>query len=86
VSMWECEWNNIVDENEQVREFLDAFYDSPRPRERLKIRDGLRGGRVEPFRLLYHAKQNVGRSLFYIDQNSLVKNISTLIYNSFFCF
>lgn len=54
VVMWECQFNRLREEDPDLKAFLDELYaDGDRPRERLRIREGLRGGRTEAFRLLY---------------------------------
>ena len=68
--MWECEYLKMKENDEQLKSFLANFYQS-RPRERLALRDALRGGRTEAFSLIFDADQCPDREMFYMDLNSL---------------
>jgi hypothetical protein len=65
--MWECEWSKMIEQNEEIKSFLQNKVKIPP--KRLAIRDALRGGRCETFRMKYEKKQ--GKKLLYIDKNSL---------------
>jgi DNA polymerase elongation subunit (family B) len=70
--MWECEWVQLKQRSPQVRAFLEKWKEeSMLPPYRLKIRDALRGGRCEAFRLLYDQRKQPRHRLLYIDKNSL---------------
>ena len=66
---WECDYIEERESDPELVEFLKKYYEDGRPEERLRLRTGLRGGRVESFALLYDAKKCVGRKLYYIDIN-----------------
>ncbi len=74
--MWECCWDEEKQINPDVRTFLTEHY-KDRPTERLRIRDGLRGGRCEAFALSYDAEENPDRDLYYADVSSLYPYIAT---------
>jgi DNA polymerase elongation subunit (family B) len=70
--MWECEWDQMKRRSENIQNFVDHWRKtSLLPPTRLKIRDALRGGRCEAFRLLYDQRKQPKRRLLYIDKNSL---------------
>ena len=81
VHVWECEylrWRESAttslsaDPHERrLGQFLDDFYAGGRPKERLALRDALRGGRTEGFRLWWDKSVEKNRRLYYIDKNSL---------------
>ncbi len=69
--MWECVWEAKKKSDPDVQEFLEEFYAEGRPKERLALRDALRGGRTESYCLLYDVNKTPDRVLSYIDKNSL---------------
>jgi hypothetical protein len=73
IHIWECEWKKMKKEknNDSVKNFLreqKRLGGDTRPLERLNIRQALRGGRVEPYRLVWSRRTNQGRQLAYIDK------------------
>lgn len=75
VHIWECEY--ALKRKDEAKEFLERhYYAERRPRERLRIRSALRGGRVEAFRLLYHQDQNRSTTFRYVDKNSLYPSVA----------
>lgn len=70
-TMWECQYGALKATCQSLNAFLkNVFYKHNRPSERLVIRQGLRGGRVEAFRLLFNSDSRVGgNKLHYIDKN-----------------
>ncbi len=68
--VWECEYLRMKETDPELRVFLEDLYEA-RPRERLALRDALRGGRTEAFCLLFDAFDEPDREMFYMDLNSL---------------
>ena len=85
VTMWECQWDKEKETNDNVKDFLNTdFYGSlERPKERLRLRTGLRGGRTESFRLRFDQTQFAcqNRNLYYVDKNSLYPSMA--VFKSF---
>ena len=73
VCLWECEFKRMVQDNEEgIADFLEqVYYAGPRPRERLCLRDALKGGRTEVFSCYFNAELMKNQECFYIDKNSL---------------
>lgn len=80
VVMWECEFLKLKEQDVSLREFLNTSM-AGRPNERLRIRTGLRGGRVEAFRLAFHQRRMEDRKLLYVDKNSLYPAVA--VFNEF---
>ena len=81
VAVWECEWAaRVAAEGSEEGAFVESLRASGRPKERLTLRDALRGGRTEAFHLLYReTPQQVeedGRQLLYIDVCSLYPHVA----------
>ncbi len=75
--VWECQANALKDSDPAFARFLkEVFYAEGRPLERLKLRQGLRGGRTEVFRMLYSETALPAERLVYIDVNSLYPHSS----------
>ena len=73
VSIYECQFLRAKEEDPELQRFLET-YAQHRPRERLTLREGLRGGRCESLR--HHFSQDdVGgrKKLYYFDINRWVK-------------
>ena len=68
---WECEFAEDKKKDPNLIRFLHNFYDDRSPKERMRLRSGLRGGRVESFRLRFLQESNPHHRLYYIDKNSL---------------
>ena len=63
--MWECEWDNLVKENNAIKEHIESYsLSSP-----LTHREALSGARCETFRL--HASCNNTPVIKYVDIQSL---------------
>ena len=83
-TMWECAFRDLRSEDLALSRFLgDLYAEGLLPRERLRIRDALRGGRTEPFHLLYDVADLEpgvadGQELLYIDKNSLYPHVAML--------
>ena len=78
VPIWECEYLRWRDDaaadvyDPRLAAFVTQLYEiGGLPKERLALRDALRGGRTEGFRLWWDKKAEPDRTLFYIDKNSL---------------
>jgi DNA polymerase elongation subunit (family B) len=70
--MWECEWQQLKRTSPEIQAFINDWRECTLlPPTRLKIRDALRGGRCEAFRLLYDQRKQPRQRLLYIDKNSL---------------
>ena len=65
VFMWECEFDNMVRSNQELRDFA-AKCDTVTP---LKICDSFFGGRVSPVKLFYEAQED--EKICYMDVTSL---------------
>lgn len=70
ISKWECEYTNDR-KSPDMQEFLRIHYQDGRPSDRLAKRSGLKGGRVESFKLKFHFQLDSSRELHYVDKNSL---------------
>lgn len=62
VTMWECEFDRQLDQNPELNEFFEKceLIDPLHPRKHV-----LRGGRVEPFKLLHSCNEDT--ELLYFD-------------------
>lgn len=70
--MWECEWNIEKEKNHRVKNYLQLWKTTNAiPEKRLAIRQALRGGRCETFKMKFIKKESEGKKLLYIDKNSL---------------
>lgn len=67
--LWEHEWHEMKEKNQQLRTFLDQF----ELKEPLVPRDALYGGRTSAIRLRYTAAEN--ESVSYVDVNSLYPHV-----------
>jgi hypothetical protein len=70
VYIWECQWKKMKKEDELVRQFIQERKRTCRdkPFERLAVRQALRGGRVEPYRLVWTRQTCPNRRLAYVDK------------------
>lgn len=71
--MWECEFKKMKQDKPEVASFVKKLYAGGRPKERLTLRDGLRGGRSEAYCLYFEetAKDAEKYEMLYMDVNSL---------------
>ena len=76
--LWECQFDQMVKEDAELREFI-RHHDYPK--ERLKLRDCLRGGRTEAFNLYFNKTLEPGRAMAYADKNSLYPSVA--VFNEF---
>ena len=76
--VWECEFDEMVKKDADLREFI-RHHDYPK--DRLKLRDCLRGGRTEAFSLYFNKSLEPGRTMAYADKNSLYPSVA--IFNEF---
>ncbi len=77
--IWECSYDRLKETSPELKAFLEEYYaEGERPRERLALRDTLKGGRVEGFYLLFLSEENPGRIIFYIDKTSLYPFVAIL--------
>ena len=67
VSIWECEWNKIKQENEEVKAFVDGL----KLVEPLNPRDAFFGGRTNAIKLYHKADPTNGEKVHYYDFTSL---------------
>jgi hypothetical protein len=75
--MWECEWLKLKQTSTEIQKFLQHRRDTEiLPPHRLRIRDALRGGRCEAFRLIFDQAEQPRERLLYIDKNSLYPYIA----------
>jgi hypothetical protein len=65
IKIWECEWNKMVEEDDEIRKFLK---ENPHRLQPLDPFKAFFGGRVESFKLLI---KNDGSEIKYEDVNSL---------------
>jgi hypothetical protein len=63
VVMWECDWDRLVLESEEVKEFVKNF-ELPTP---LSIRSALAGGRTEAIYVESDCDLRQGESIQYLD-------------------
>ena len=80
--IYECEYMELKETDPDLREFLERFHEE-RPKERLALRDALRGGRTEAFFLYFAAEDDLEREAFYVDVNSLYPTVA--VFNNFPC-
>ena len=79
---WECEFEREKETCPDLGKFLGDLYASGDiPRERLRIRDALRGGRTECFHLLYqqgegNESEDSRGDVLYYDKNSLYPHVA----------
>jgi len=76
VVKWECEYQRERTSDETLKIFIEDYYRHGRPRDRLCLREGLRGGRTETFRMLFNQTDLPDRRLYYIDKNSLYPTVA----------
>ena len=77
--IWECSYDRLQETSPELKAFLEEYYaEGERPRDRLALRDTLKGGRVEGFYLLFLSEENPGRIIFYIDKTSLYPFVAIL--------
>ena len=69
-SIWECEWNNMVNDSKEVREFVQRIPST----EPLNPRDAFNGGRTETFKLYAEATET--EKINYVDYTSLYPYIN----------
>ncbi len=65
IEMWECDWNKMTTERQEIKNFIQILDLS----EPLNVRDSLYGGRTQAFKL-YH-KCTTEEKIRYIDHTSL---------------
>ena len=70
--MWECQFDNMVKRNRELKEFV-ASMDLVTP---LKIRESFFGGRVSPVSLFYEAAE--GEQIKYYDVTSLYSYVNVM--------
>ncbi len=68
VTMWQCEWERKVRENEDIIAFVQQFQIP----ERLNIRDSFFGGRTNGIKLFHEVDQNSSQRIYYFDFTRLV--------------
>jgi len=77
--IWECQWTAMKKspstsaDQERLKRYLERYEPPPR---RLVIREALRGGRCEAFRLIYDRRDHPSRILKYLDINSLYPTVA----------
>ena len=76
--MWECEFERLKTDDTSLASSVSRLQaELGLPRERLRIRTALRGGRTEVFRLMYNAPDSGGEEeMCYLDKNSLYPHIA----------
>lgn len=62
ISVWECQFDKAMKENEELKDFATHFKAAPPP---LRIREALSGGRTEPIYTLYDCQP--GEQIRYLD-------------------
>ena len=73
ITQWECLYQREKEENKELQKFLET-YARNRPRDRLTLRDGLRGGRCESYRHRFSQADSGGKKkLYYFDINRCVR-------------
>ena len=67
--VWECEWENLVKENSEIKEHVESYTLS----SSLTPREALYGGIYDPFRL--HVRCTETSVIIYVDDQSLYQYV-----------
>lgn len=74
-SLWECDFDRAVQQEEDLRDFVKNYEIIPPP---LRIRDALAGGRTEPIYTLHECDPSSEQKIRYLDYCVSIKVILLL--------